>query len=72
MAQAGPEHEYGLPMRRPGPDAPMSPEREPPMEAVIRDFKALRYEERNGVARITLNRPEVLNAFGTAMMDETA
>jgi len=40
------------------------------MEAVIRDFKALRYEERNGVAWVTLNRPEVLNAFDAAMMHE--
>jgi enoyl-CoA hydratase/carnithine racemase len=39
-------------------------------EAVIRDYETLRYEERNGVAWITLNRPEVLNAFDMVMTHE--
>jgi enoyl-CoA hydratase/carnithine racemase len=39
-------------------------------EADIPDYKTLRYEERNGVAWVTLNRPEVLNAFDMVMMHE--
>jgi enoyl-CoA hydratase/carnithine racemase len=37
---------------------------------VIPDYKTLRYAERNGVAWVTLNRPDVLNAFDLTMMDE--
>lgn len=34
------------------------------------DYTTLRYEERNGVAWITLNRPDVHNAFDLVMMRE--
>ncbi|HEX4126107.1 MAG TPA: enoyl-CoA hydratase-related protein [Acidimicrobiales bacterium] len=34
------------------------------------EFEALLYEEDDGVATITLNRPEVLNAFDQQMQDE--
>ncbi|MCW2916804.1 MAG: enoyl-CoA hydratase/isomerase family protein [Actinomycetia bacterium] len=34
------------------------------------DFTTLRYEEREGVAWVTLDRPEVLNAFDMVMMRE--
>jgi enoyl-CoA hydratase/carnithine racemase len=34
------------------------------------EFEALLYEEDDGVATITLNRPEVLNAFDQRMQDE--
>jgi enoyl-CoA hydratase/carnithine racemase len=40
------------------------------LEAVIGDYEALRYEERNGVAWVTLDRPGVLNAFDAVMMRE--
>jgi len=36
------------------------------------DFETLAYEERNAVAWITLNRPEVLNAVNTTMQRELA
>ena len=34
------------------------------------DFETLRYDERDGVAWVTLDRPEVHNAFNRAMQDE--
>ena len=34
------------------------------------DFETITYEERNGVAWVTLNRPEVYNCFDLRMMDE--
>jgi enoyl-CoA hydratase/carnithine racemase len=37
---------------------------------VIPDYQTLRYIERNGVAWVTLNRPDVLNAFDLTMMEE--
>lgn len=39
-------------------------------EAVIPDYKTLMYTESNGVAWVTLNRPDVLNAFDLVMMEE--
>src|SRR5271170_7843645 len=36
------------------------------------DFETLAYEERNAVAWVTLNRPEVLNAVNTTMQRELA
>ncbi|MFJ6573996.1 enoyl-CoA hydratase/isomerase family protein [Streptomyces sp. NPDC091292] len=36
----------------------------------MNDFKTLRYDERGGVAWITLNRPDVLHSFDTVMMHE--
>jgi 1,4-dihydroxy-2-naphthoyl-CoA synthase len=34
------------------------------------DFKDILYEERAGVARITINRPNVMNAFRGQTVDE--
>ena len=34
------------------------------------DFETLGYEERDGVAWVTLNRPERLNAFNNTMQRE--
>ena len=34
------------------------------------DFETILYDERDGVATVTLNRPEVLNAFNQRMQDE--
>ena len=34
------------------------------------DLETLLYEEKDGVAIVTLNRPEVHNAFDQAMRDE--
>jgi enoyl-CoA hydratase/carnithine racemase len=34
------------------------------------DFETVEYEERSGVAWVTLNRPEVYNAFNTKMINE--
>ena len=34
------------------------------------DFETLQYEERDGVAWVTLNRPERLNAFNSLMQRE--
>jgi len=31
------------------------------------DFETLAYEESDGVAWVTLNRPDVLNSFNTTM-----
>jgi len=36
----------------------------------VGNFETLLYEEREGVAVVTLNRPEVLNAFNQQMQDE--
>jgi len=36
----------------------------------MRDFQTLLYEERNGVAWVTLNRPDVYNAFNAQMQRE--
>lgn len=36
----------------------------------MNDFETLGYEESGGVARVTLSRPEVHNAFNTAMQSE--
>ena len=36
----------------------------------VDDLETLRYEEKDGVAIVTLNRPEVHNAFDQAMRDE--
>src|SRR5271154_2817415 len=36
------------------------------------DFETLAYEERNAVAWVTLNRPDVLNAVNTTMQRELA
>jgi enoyl-CoA hydratase/carnithine racemase len=44
--------------------APMSPEET--------EFRDLLYEKREGVARITLNRPRVYNAYATATLRELA
>ena len=33
-------------------------------------FDTLIYEKQNGLARVTLNRPEVLNVYNTRMRDE--
>ena len=38
--------------------------------ATIPSFETLGYEEDNGVARVTLNRPEVYNAFNAVMQRE--
>jgi enoyl-CoA hydratase/carnithine racemase len=38
--------------------------------ATIPEYETLGYEERDGVATVTLNRPEVHNAFNDAMMRE--
>ena len=38
--------------------------------ATIPEFETLGYEERNGVAWVTLNRPERLNAFNSLMQRE--
>ncbi|MET0664604.1 MAG: hypothetical protein ABW008_03500 [Acidimicrobiales bacterium] len=35
-------------------------------------YETLLYEERDGVAIVTLNRPDVLNAFNQAMAHEVA
>jgi enoyl-CoA hydratase len=37
---------------------------------IIMDFKTIIYEKTDGVARITFNRPEVLNAFNPEMSEE--
>ena len=34
------------------------------------DYETITYEERNGVAIVTLNRPDVYNAFNRAMENE--
>jgi enoyl-CoA hydratase/carnithine racemase len=34
------------------------------------DYEAVEYEEANGVAWVTLNRPEVYNAFNGKMAEE--
>jgi enoyl-CoA hydratase/carnithine racemase len=36
----------------------------------VPDFEAILYEERNGVAWVTLNRPDVLHAFNVTMQEE--
>jgi enoyl-CoA hydratase/carnithine racemase len=36
----------------------------------VEDFETLLYQEGDGVATVTLNRPEVLNAFNQKMQDE--
>jgi len=38
--------------------------------AGVRPFATLRYEKRGPVAVVTLDRPEVLNAYGVAMRDD--
>ncbi len=34
------------------------------------DFETITYEKRDNIARITLNRPQVMNAYNTRMRDE--
>ena len=40
------------------------------MSAFVPNYETLLYEERDGVAIVTLNRPEVLNAFNVKMREE--
>jgi enoyl-CoA hydratase/carnithine racemase len=44
--------------------------RRPATVAGVPDFETLAYEESEGVAWVTLNRPEVLNSFNTVMQRE--
>ena len=39
-------------------------------EALVAQFETLLYEEDEGGARVTLSRPEVLNAFNLQMQRE--
>jgi enoyl-CoA hydratase/carnithine racemase len=39
-------------------------------ETLVESFETLLYEERDGVAIVTLNRPEVHNAFDSTMQRE--
>jgi 1,4-dihydroxy-2-naphthoyl-CoA synthase len=39
-------------------------------QAIVPDFETLLYEEADGVATVTLNRPDVHNAFNSQMQRE--
>ncbi|MEW6249920.1 MAG: enoyl-CoA hydratase-related protein [Planctomycetota bacterium] len=44
----------------------------PPREAETFQFEGIRYEKRDWVARITLNRPQVYNSYSTEALQELA
>src|SRR5207302_393568 len=46
------------------------PRRRRPRVAAVRPFSTIRYEKRGSVAIVTLDRPEVLNAYDVAMRDD--
>src|SRR5580692_5858371 len=55
-------------MRGSVPDAPS----DSVWSATMSDFETVRYEIADGIGWVTLNRPEVMNAFDATMLDELA
>src|SRR4051794_10269632 len=70
MPRPAPVTATTFPARKPGMRARYLTPRQIRYRPLMADFETIQYEVRDGVGWVTLNRPDVMNAFDGRMLDE--